>query len=96
MSIFYNMIDYKAKWYGRTYIRVGTFYPSSKLCHYCGYKNTTLTLADREWECPNCHTLLDRDKNAALNILDEGLKLLKSGQELPVEPIDTGCINNLE
>ena len=95
-SSFCNMIDYKAKWYGRTYIRVGSFYPSSKLCHYCGYKNTTLTLADREWECPNCHTLLDRDKNAALNILDEGLKLLKSGQELPVEPIDTGCINNLE
>ena len=96
-SSFCIMIDYKAKWYGRTYIKVGSFYPSSKLCHCCGYKNTTLTLADREWECPNCHTLLDRDKNAALNILDEGLKILnKSGQELPVEPIDTGCNNNLE
>ena len=96
-SSFCNMIDYKAKWYGRTYIKVGSFYPSSKLCHCCGYKNTTLTLADREWECPNCHTLLDRDKNAALNILDEGLKILnKTGQGLPVEPIDTGCNNNLE
>lgn len=94
---FCNMIDYKAKWYGRTYIKVGSFYPSSKLCHCCGYKNTTLTLADREWECPKCHTLLDRDKNAALNILDEGLKILnKSGQGLSVEPIDTGCNNNLE
>lgn len=96
-SSFCNMIDYKSKWYGRTYIKVGSFYPSSKLCHCCGYKNTTLMLADREWECPNCHILLDRDKNAALNILEEGLKILnKSGQELPVEPIDTGCNSNLE
>lgn len=96
-SLFCNMIDYKSKWYGRTYIKVGSFYPSSKLCHYCGYKNTTLTLTDREWVCPNCHTLLDRDKNAALNILDEGLKFLnKSGQGLPIEPVDTGCNSNLE
>ena len=109
-SSFCNMIDYKAKWYGRTYIKVGSFYPSSKLCHCCGYKNTALTLADREWECPNCHTLLDRDKNAALNILEEGLKILyrgcqnqnsllylnKSGQGLPVEPIDTESISSLE
>ena len=96
-SSFCNMIDYKSKWYGRTYIKVGSFYPSSKLCHCCGYKNTTLTLADREWECPNCHTFLDRDKNAALNILEEGLKILnKPGQELPVEPIDTASISLLE
>lgn len=89
-SNFCNMIDYKAKWYGRTYIKVGSFYPSSKICHCCGYKNTTLTLADREWECPNCHKLLDRDKNAALNILEEGLKILnKLGQGLPIEPVDT-------
>lgn len=95
-SSFCNMIDYKAKWYNRTYIKVGSFYPSSKICHCCGYKNTTLTLADREWECPNCHTLLDRDKNAALNILEEGLKILKSGQGLSVEPINTGSIKSLE
>ena len=96
-SSFCNMVYYKAKWYGRTYIKVGSFYPSSKLCHCCGYKNTTLTLADREWECPKCHILLDRDKNAALNILDEGLKILnKTGQVLPVEPVDTGSIRNLE
>ena len=96
-SNFCNMIDYKAKWYGRTYIKVGSFYPSSKLCHCCGYKNTTLTLNDREWKCPNCHTLLDRDKNAALNILEEGLKILNnSRQELPVELIDTENISSLE
>ena len=80
-----------------TFDEVGTFYPSSKLCHCCGYKNTTLTLSDREWECPNCHTLLDRDKNAALNILDDGLKILnKSGQELSVEPVDTVYNSTLE
>jgi putative transposase len=96
-SSFCNMIDYKSKWYGRTYIKVGSFYPSSKLCHCCGYKNTTLTLADREWECPICHTLLDRDKNAALNILEEGLKILnKSGQGLPIKPIDTVYNSTLE
>jgi len=96
-SNFCNMIDYKSKWYGRTYIKVSSFYPSSKLCHCCGYKNTTLTLSDREWECPICHTLLDRDKNAALNILEEGLKILnKSGQGLPIEPIDTVYNSTLE
>ena len=96
-SSFCNMIEYKSKWYGRTYIKVGSFYPSSKLCHCCGYKNTTLTLADREWKCPICHTLLDRDKNAALNILEEGLKILnKSGQGLPIKPIDTVYNSTLE
>lgn len=99
-SSFCNMINYKSKWYGRTYIKVDSYYPSSKLCHCCGYKNTTLTLADREWECPNCHILLDRDKNAALNILEEGLKILnkinKSGQELPVDPVDTEYKSTLE
>lgn len=95
-SSFCNMIEYKSKWYGRTYIKIGSFYPSSKLCHCCGYKNTTLTLKDREWECPNCHTFLDRDKNAAKNILEEGLKILKSRQGLSVEPVDTVHNNALE
>ena len=96
-SSFCNMISYKSKWYGRTYIKVSSFYPSSKLCHCCGYKNTTLTLANREWECPKCHILLDRDKNAALNILDEGLKILNnSRQGLPKEPVDTDFNRNLE
>lgn len=96
-SSFCNMVDYKAKWYGRTYIKVSSFYPSSKLCNCCGYKNTTLTLKDREWECPKCHNLLDRDKNAALNILEEGLKILnKTGQGLSIEPIDSENISSLE
>lgn len=101
-SSFCNMIDYKAKELGRTYIKISTFYPSSKLCHCCGYKNTTLTLADREWTCPNCNTYLDRDNNAALNILQEGLKILSkntdgsSESDKSLKPVDTGLNTNLE
>ena len=101
-SSFCNMIDYKSKALGRTYLRISTFYPSSKLCHCCGYKNTTLTLADREWECPNCHKLLDRDNNAAINILQEGLKILSrdtvgsAGDNKLSKPVDTVDDSSLE
>lgn len=101
-SSFCNMIDYKAKEMNRTYIKISTFYPSSKLCHCCGYKNTTLTLAEREWTCPNCHTYLDRDNNAAINILQEGLRFLsrdtdvRSGDDKSSKPVDTGLNTNLE
>lgn len=96
------MIDYKSKELGRTYLRISIFYPSSKLCHCCGYKNTTLTLADREWICPNCHELLDRDNNAAINILNEGLKILSRDtvrskeNDKSFKPVDTGLVTNLE
>ena len=100
---FCNMITYKADEQHRQYIKIDTFYPSSKLCHCCGYKNTTLKLADREWICPNCNTLLDRDNNASINILNEGLKILKcrntvgsTGDDKSSKPVDTGYISNLE
>ena len=44
------------------------FYPSSKLCSHCGYKNVDLKLKDRSWECPDCHAIHDRDENAAINL----------------------------
>ena len=44
------------------------FYPSSKLCSNCGYKNVDLKLKDRSWECPDCHVVHNRDKNAAINL----------------------------
>ena len=55
---------------------VDRFYPSSKTCHNCGYINKNLTLKDRQWICPQCGEVIERDYNAALNILDEGLRIL--------------------
>ena len=55
---------------------IDRFYPSSKTCSMCGYKKTDLTVKDRYWICPNCGTYLDRDINAARNILTEGQRIL--------------------
>ncbi|MCL2774831.1 MAG: IS200/IS605 family element RNA-guided endonuclease TnpB [Oscillospiraceae bacterium] len=74
-SEFTQYLSYKSKWYGRTYYKIDPFYPSSQLCHICGYKNTeTKNLNVREWICPECGTKHDRDINAAKNILAKGLK----------------------
>lgn len=79
-----NMLKYKAKWNNIQIIEIGQFYPSSKLCHCCGYVKKDLTLNDREWTCPNCGKHLYRDVNAAINIKNEGLRLLdKSTGEVP-------------
>lgn len=69
---FTQMLNYKAEWSGKTIIKIGRFDPSSQICHKCGYRNHNLKLADRTWECPNCHSKLDRDINAAINIRDFG------------------------
>ena len=75
---FRRMLEYKAKWYNRRIVFVDRYYPSSKKCHNCGYINKGLTLNDREWICPNCGEVINRDYNAALNILDEGLRIIGS------------------
>ncbi|AKB75400.1 Mobile element protein [Methanosarcina lacustris Z-7289] len=61
-------LTYKAQWVGKTIIKIGMFEPSSKNCNVCGYHNSELTLDIREWQCPECGTLHDRDINAAINI----------------------------
>ena len=69
-----NMIKYKAEWYGKTFIQVNRFYPSTKTCNTCGYKNKNITLKTRQWTCPICKTKHHRDTNAAKNILNESIK----------------------
>lgn len=64
---FVRMLEYKANWNGKNILRIGCFEPSSKLCT-CGYINNDLTLSDRVWECPKCHTVHDRDLLASQNI----------------------------
>ena len=71
---FRRQLEYKCQFYGRQLVIINRFYPSSKTCHECSFINSKLTLNDREWICPVCGKHIDRDYNAALNILDEGLK----------------------
>ena len=69
-----RQLEYKSEWYGRTLIKVDRWYPSSKTCSGCGFINQNLTLSDREWTCPRCGKVRDRDFNASVNILNEGYK----------------------
>lgn len=89
-STFVTMLEYKADWNGVNILRIGRFAPSSKTCNCCGYINKELTLKDREWACPKCNSVLDRDVNAAMNIKYFALKnhlsgehTLKNHDELP-------------
>lgn len=75
---FRQILEYKASWYNRKLVFVNRFYPSSKTCNHCGYINRNLTLKDRQWICPHCGAVMERDYNAALNILSEGLRIIGS------------------
>ena len=74
-----RQLEYKCLWYGKILINIGTFYPSSKTCSTCGWINQNLKLSDRHWTCSQCATKHDRDYNASINILKEGLRNISSG-----------------
>lgn len=70
---FVGMLTYKADLNDKRIVKIDRFYPSSKTCHNCGYVKKDLKLSDRKWVCPECGAILDRDVNAAMNILSAGL-----------------------
>lgn len=74
-SQFVSMLKYKAEWYGRTIIEVDPWYPSSQICSNCHENTGKKTLDIRTWTCPRCHATHDRDVNASINILNEGLRI---------------------
>jgi putative transposase len=76
LSEFRRQIAYKSQWYGKTTSVIDRYYPSSQICHVCGHRDGKKPENIRKWICPNCHSKLDRDINAAINIENEGLRIL--------------------
>ena len=71
-----RVLEYKCKWQNKKLLTINRYYPSSQVCSVCGYKNSKLKdLAIRNWECPECGSLHNRDINASVNIMFEGLKM---------------------
>jgi putative transposase len=82
-SGFVAMLEYKTRLYGRTFIRIGRFEPTSQTCSACGVKDGPKPLHVRQWTCPSCGTWLDRDINAAVNVaMAAGLAVTACGAQV--------------
>lgn len=81
-SEFVRQLEYKALWYGRTLVGIDRWYPSTKRCSGCGYTVSKMPLKVREWVCPECGAIHDRDINAARNVLTAGLAGLVCGESI--------------
>jgi len=79
-SEFVRQLEYKAQWYGRRFVKIDKWYPSSKRCFDCGHILDSLPLDVRNWTCPECGVVHDRDLNAAKNILAVGLMVAACGE----------------
>lgn len=75
-GMFLRFLDYKLSELGKRLVKIDKWFASSKTCHVCGYVHEELTLSIRKWECPVCHTVHDRDRNAAWNIKAEGMRMI--------------------
>ena len=80
LSELQRQLEYKAAWYGRSFVRVGRWFPSTKTCSACGFVLAELPLSARRWTCPECRVEHDRDVNAAVNIRREGLRMLTTAR----------------
>jgi putative transposase len=81
-SEFVRQLTYKAEWYGRTLVGIDRWYPSSKRCSDCGHAVAKMPLRIREWTCPECGSIHDRDVNAARNVLAAGLAVSAHGESV--------------
>lgn len=81
-SEFVRQLEYKARWYGRELIGIDRWYPSTKRCSDCGHTVASLALSVREWACPECGSIHDRDVNAARNVLAAGLAVSVCGESV--------------
>jgi putative transposase len=91
---FVEMLQYKGKWSNCRVIKIDRFYPSSQICHCCGYRNKELKLSQRTWICPICKAELDRDFNAALNILSKYLSDILIQSVLSQNPCNINYVLN--
>ena len=88
-GLFVRRLEQKISITNKILIKADKWFASSQICHVCGYQNKSLTLHDREWTCPKCGSHLLRDENAAINLKQYGINILKNSRyELPGEPLE--------